>query len=245
MKLTIVLIMAAMLQVAAKGYSQQITLQENNISLQQLFEKIRAQTGYKFFYADEILVNTRMVDVKVVNGSIEQVLDATLKGQQLTYSISERTVIIRKENKAPVETALTPPPPVEIRGRVLSSNGEPLSNVSVLIAGTKTGTVTDSDGYFTLTSPDNKEVVLEISSIGYHTKKVSLGKQTNITIMMEAEATGLSDVVVVGYGTQKKSESYRRRIYHNFKRPVCGSHPECIHAVVWQFTGADPVAKKR
>ena len=152
MKLTIVLIMAALLQVSAKGYSQKLSLQENNISLQQLFEKIRAQTGYKFFYADEILVNTRNVDVKVVNGSIEQVLDAALKSQQLTYTISERTIIIRRNQEAPAEAIFTPPP-VEIRGKVVNAQGEPLENVSVLIAGTKTGVVTDADGSFTLTAP--------------------------------------------------------------------------------------------
>ena len=145
MKLTMVLIMAALLQVSAKGYSQKLSLQENNISLQQLFEKIRAQTGYKFFYADEILANTRKVDVKVVDGSIEQVLDAALKSQQLTYTISERTVIIRKKQEAPAEATLTPPP-IEIRGKVVNAQGEPLENVSVLIAGTKTGVVTDADG---------------------------------------------------------------------------------------------------
>ena len=68
MKLTIVLIIAAFLQVSAKGYSQKVTLQENNISLQQLFEKIRTQTGYKFFYADEVLANARKVNMNVTNG---------------------------------------------------------------------------------------------------------------------------------------------------------------------------------
>ncbi len=203
MKLTIVLIMAALLQVSAKGYSQKLSLEENNVSLQQLFEKIRAQTGYKFFYADEILVNAKKVDVKVVNGSVEQVLDAALKSQQLTYTISERTIIIRRNRESPAGATLTPPP-VEIRGKVVDAQGEPLENVSVLIAGTKTGVVTDADGNFTLTAPDNKNVVLEISSVGFQTKRVAVGKQTTINVTLEVEVSSLNDVVVVGYGTQKK-----------------------------------------
>lgn len=203
MKLTIVLIIAAFLQVSAEGYSQKITLQENNISLQQLFEKIRAQTDYKFFYADEILANTRKVNVKVINGSIEEVLDASLKDQQLAYTISERTVFIRKTRVAPVEE-MSAPPPVEIRGRVVNEQGEPLQNASVLIAGTKTGTFTNADGYFTLTAPNNNNIVLEVSSVGYQKKRVNIGNQTNVNITLEVDVTGLSNVVVIGYGTVKK-----------------------------------------
>ena len=151
MKLTIVLIIAAFLQVSAKGYSQKVTLQENNISLQQLFEKIRTQTGYKFFYADEVLANARKVNMNVTNGSIEQVLDAAFKDQQLTYAISERTVIIRRSREA-LAGATAASPPVQIRGRVVDAQGQPVENVSVVIAGTKTGTYTNADGYFTITA---------------------------------------------------------------------------------------------
>ena len=203
MKLTIVLIIAAFIQVSAKGYSQKITLQENNISLQQLFEKIRTQTGYKFFYADEVLANARKVNMNVTNGNIEQVLDAAFKDQQLTYAISERTVIIRRQQETPGEAAAIPPP-VEIRGRVVNAQGEPLQNVSVVIAGTKTGTYTNADGYFTITAPGNNNIVLEVSSVGYQSKKVAVGKQTNINVVLEIEASSLSNVVVVGYGSVKK-----------------------------------------
>lgn len=208
MKLTAVLLIVFSFQVTAKGYSQKISVKGSGISLQQLFEKIRAQTGYQFFYADETLADTHPIDIKVVNAGVEDVLDAYLKPQKLSYTISERTIIVKKaEEMKPGEASVPDPaPPIEIRGRVISQQGEPLPNVSVLIVGTNAGTTTDTDGRFTLTAPDDKNVVLEVSSVGYRTKRLSVGKQTDINVVLELDISGLSDVVVIGYGTQKKSD---------------------------------------
>lgn len=207
MKLTIVLLIGFFLQVTAEGYSQKITLKENNISLQRLFEKIKVQTGYHFFYADEVLANTRRINVNVVDAEIEQVLDAFLKSQRLTYTISERTIIVKRDNEERVEKTQAPDPlpPVEIRGRVVNQQGEPLPDVSVVIAGTRVGTTTNTDGRFTITAPDDKNIVLEVSSVGYQTKRVNAGRQTEVNITLEVDVSDLSDVVVVGYGTQKKA----------------------------------------
>ena len=97
MKLTIVLLIAACLQVSAKGYSQKITIKENNIPLQKVFEEIRKQTGYQFFYVDEVLVNAKNVTINVKKGSIDEVLDSCFKNQELTYTISERTIIVKEK----------------------------------------------------------------------------------------------------------------------------------------------------
>lgn len=208
MKLTAVLLIVFSFQVTAKGYSQKISVKGSGISLQQLFEKIRAQTGYQFFYADETLADTHPIDIKVVNAGVEDVLDAYLKPQKLSYTISERTIIVKKAEEMKPGEALVPDPapPIEIRGRVISQQGEPLPNVSVLIVGTKIGTTTNNDGRFIIIAPDDKNVVLEVSSVGYRTKRVSVGKQTDINVVLELDISGLSDVVVIGYGTQKKSD---------------------------------------
>lgn len=97
-------------------------------------------------------------------------------------------------------------PPVELRGRVANQEGEALQNVSVLIVGTQIGTVTDANGNFSLTAPDNRNVVLEISSVGYQTQRINVGNRTEINVTLEQEASDLSDVVVIGYGTAKKSD---------------------------------------
>ena len=96
-------------------------------------------------------------------------------------------------------------PPHEVRGRVVSSEGTPLQGVSVLISGTTTGSTTNSDGRFTLTVPDNA-VSLEFSSVGFESQTVRVGSQTEINITLTSSAAGLDQVVVVGYGTRRKSD---------------------------------------
>jgi len=97
-------------------------------------------------------------------------------------------------------------PPVELRGRIVNKDGNPLQGVSVLIAGTKNGTTTNNDGRFIINSSGNINIVLEISNVGFQTKTVPVGSQTEINITLEETAAGLEDVVVVGYGTQKKKD---------------------------------------
>ena len=98
-------------------------------------------------------------------------------------------------------------PPVEIHGQVINQKGEPVENASILVAGTSIGTTTGSDGSFTLSIPSNiKNASLQISSVGFQTKTVRLGNQTEINIVLEAANTGLDEVVVIGYGTARKKD---------------------------------------
>src|SRR5690606_10978412 len=103
-----------------------------------------------------------------------------------------------KEALHEIPVSSTKMPPAEIRGRITNQDGEPLQNASVLIAGTQTGTVTDANGYYILNSPDNRNLVLEISSVGYQTKRVNVGNQTEINVILESEVTSLDQVVVIG-----------------------------------------------
>ncbi|MEO6844675.1 MAG: TonB-dependent receptor [Ginsengibacter sp.] len=212
MKLIAIILFAACIQVSARGYSQ-ITLSETNTPLQKVFQEIQQQSGYDFVATYETFKEGGNVTVNVRNVSLQKAIEECLKGKSLTYVIIGKTVVVRAEEKTDHNTgnntiALEPlsPPPVEIHGRVVNQKGDPLQNVSVLIAGTKIGTTTNSDGRFILTSPDDKNVVLEISSVGYQMKKVSVGKQREINVTLELEATGLNEVVVVGYGTELKKD---------------------------------------
>lgn len=205
-----ILLLACCLQISAHVNSQGVTLNLKKAPLDKVFHEIREQTGYTFMYTGTMLKESRKVSVQVKNATLEEVLALCFANQPFTYNIIDRTVVVQpRENTTAnmaADGAVTAlPPPVEIRGRVVNREGEPLSNVSVMIAGTKTGTVTDDNGYFKLTAPDNKNISLVISSVGYQEKRVSVGKQTDINVVLEVEASNLTDVVVVGYGTQKKT----------------------------------------
>lgn len=211
MKIIAVILFAACMQVSARGYSQ-ITLSEVNAPLQKVFQKIQQQSGYDFVSTSETLKNAGKVTVKVWNVSLEKALEECLKGKPLTYVIIGKTVVVQSKEKDYYNTAnivvpeTLPPPPIEIHGRVVNEKGEPLQNVSILIAGTTIGITTNKEGRFKLTAPNDKNIVLEISSVGYQTKRVNVGKQTEINVTLEANVAGLSDIVVVGYGTQKKRD---------------------------------------
>src|SRR5690606_10293620 len=93
-----------------------------------------------------------------------------------------------------------------IKGAVTDKDGNPLHGVSVSIVGQTGGTTTDADGKFTLSIPNGQNAVLEFTSVGFASKKINVGAQTSINIILEADITGLDDIVVVGYGTQKKTD---------------------------------------
>lgn len=210
MKLTIMLLLFFTFQVSAKTDAQKITIVKNNIHLSEVFRDIEKQTGYLFFYDKALIRNTNPIDVSIRNATLSQALSDCLKDQNLTYSIVLNTIIIQpvKKDALPLSTSLLiqGPQQVELHGRVSNKNGEPLQNASVIISGTKIGTTTDKNGYFSLSTADNKNIELEISIVGYQTKKIKVNGQGEINVTLELEITGLSDVVVVGYGTERKKD---------------------------------------
>jgi TonB-linked SusC/RagA family outer membrane protein len=213
MKLTIVLLLFFTFQGSAKSYAQKVTIVKKQVRLPEVFKVIEQQTGFLFFYDKALIQKTSPIDITLINATLEEALSASLKGQQLIYTIVNNTIVIlpEKVNHNQIQSISMPmipepPPPIGIYGRVVNSKGEPLQNVSIIISGTKIGTTTDNDGRFTLTVPDNKNIVLEISSVGFQTKTLRIRKQTEINVTLVEEVSGLNEVVVIGYGTAKKKD---------------------------------------
>lgn len=208
MKLTAVILTIALLPVSAKTISQ-VTISLRNAPVERVFQEIERQTGHGFLYTKAMLADFPLVTIKVKNESVDEVLDVCFKGHPLDYSIENNTIIVKRKvlsKFTPVSEPKNMPPPVDITGRVVSQQREPLQNVSVTVVGANTGTTTNNDGRFTLSLSDNKNIILEFSSVGYQTKRVNVGNQTEINVVLELDVADLSDVVVVGYGTQLKKE---------------------------------------
>ncbi len=204
-KLTTVLLLATCLQVSANSYSQIVTLKENKISLVKVFEEIRKQTGYQFFYADEVLSMAKPVDVNLKKASIQEVLDICFKDQELDYTISEKTIVIKR--KAIIPAVNIPPPApaaIEVKGKITDESGQPLASATVLLKGTTIGTKSDENGNYHIEVPENATLI--ISYIGYETIEIKTGNRTNISIQLKSAVIVAEQVVVVGYGTQKKSD---------------------------------------
>ncbi len=210
-KLTVIFIAVCCLQVSANGFSQNVTLSGTNLPLKKVFSEIKRQTGYAVFCNYKILETAQRVNVNVKNEPLEKLLSQTLHTQSLDYNIVGKTIVVEKLKEVPVareavEQEEKLPPPVEIQGRITDRDGNPLPGVSVALSGTSTGTTSDNDGRFSLTIPEIRDAVLEISSIGFVSQKITLQQQTDITIVLEPDISGMDDIVVVGYGTQKKTD---------------------------------------
>ncbi|WP_230679906.1 TonB-dependent receptor [Pontibacter rufus] len=200
MKLTCLIMFSVLLQVSAAGYAQKITLSENQAPLEKVLKEIRRQSGFDFFYNAALLRQAKPVSVHVQGVSLEEALNKSLTGQPLAYTIEANTVVIKAAEK-PQPARVTPP--INVTGKVVDENGGPLPGATVLIKGTDKGTVTNTQGVFVLQNVA-EEAVLEISFLGYLKKEVQVAADLG-TIQLEVNEAKLEEVVVVGYGTQKRA----------------------------------------
>ncbi|MBX2921694.1 MAG: SusC/RagA family TonB-linked outer membrane protein [Chitinophagaceae bacterium] len=207
MKLTVLLI-AASLCANAESFAQKVTLSLKNASLERVFNEVKLQTGFSFIWDETMLKEARPVTISVKNAPVSEVMDRCLKDQFLVYQIIGKIIVIKQEAAIvpPVENILKAmPPPVDISGRVTNAKNEPLEGVSVTVKGTQAGTTTNADGRFLLSLPTNN-VELVFSFVGYETKTVKAASQTIFEVVLEPSVAGLEDIVVVGYGMQKKRD---------------------------------------
>jgi type II secretory pathway component GspD/PulD (secretin) len=176
MKLTTVLLFAACLQVSANGFSQRVTIKENNVTLRQVFEEIRKQTGIQFFYAVNTMQVAKPVSISVKNEPLDKVLELCFRDQELTYTISENTIIVKRKTATPDvnDPPVVMPEPVNtvIKGQVTDDKGQPMNGVSVTVKGSTSGTVTDANGNYSISVPD--DAVLVFSYVGFINMELSL-----------------------------------------------------------------------
>ncbi|MET3879267.1 TonB-linked SusC/RagA family outer membrane protein [Chitinophaga sp. OAE865] len=199
MKLTFFLFITA-LQVSATAYSQQVSLKLDHGSLKAVFSEIRRQTGYHVLFSTELLEKASPVTMNVKDASIEEVLAAALYGQPLSYRIEDRQILIgNKQMRAPGEQS---PAKVPVKGTVTDDKGHPVPGASILEKGTSNGTITNEQGEFLL-NVQSSDAVLIIRSIGYVHQEVKAAGA--LKIVLQEDLSAMSEVVVVGYGAQKKA----------------------------------------
>lgn len=202
MKMILILVLAAFMQVSASSYAQSVNIKANNISLKALFKEIRKQTGYGFLYQEEDIKDTKNVNVNFVNETLEKTLAASLANQPITYSIEKNLVVVkRKANVLAKEQAKA----LTVQGKVTDESGSPLVGVGVKVKNTNTATITDANGNYKLTINANT-AVLVFSYIGYVTQERSISGNATINILLKQQQTDLDQVVVIGYGEVAKRD---------------------------------------
>ena len=211
MKLTAFWLLAICLQVSAKTYSQKITLSVRNVPVQRVFKEITRQTGVSIVYKEANLEGMEPVSIKVKDASIEEVLNACLKGQRVEYQLVGKSIVIKKNTPVPaglsVDSALSATaPPREIRGVVRTVNSAPLEGITVIEKGTQNATTTKLDGSFRL-NVSSPNAILIFSSIGFKTVEVNTTGRTQLEVILEGASQELSGVVVTALGITRAKRS--------------------------------------
>ena len=199
MKLSFILLFAVLLQARAETLAQKINYVHRKTSFEQIIQEIRKQTNFNVLVSANKIKNIAVKDVNFKNATLTEVLDTYLKDQPLSYEIQGELILI-KEKEGPNTPAINAL--IKIAGKVVDETGSPLPGVNVRIKGTTIGTTTDTNGTFLIDVP-NQETILVFSFVGYQTREISAGNVPAI-LNLKLASTDLSDIVVVGYGTQKK-----------------------------------------
>ena len=196
MKLTCFFTVLLLLQVSAATYSQKrVNLDVENVSMLDVIQELRQQTGYKFFFNHNELEKVKDVSAKFENEELEKVLDAILGKVNLAYRVEQGVIIIvsGKGNDEKKEV-------VRITGKVTDEKKQPLPGVTVIVKGLTLGTATDTKGAFSLTLPKAENISLLFSFIGMETQEVKYTGQDTLRVVMKESAEQLDEVIVrTGY----------------------------------------------
>lgn len=178
-------------------YSQSISVKINNVSVKKAMTELQTKSGYSFVYiADDI--DTKK-NVSVNASQLDEAVKQIFAGQNVTYEIQGKNIIVKKITK---QTKSVDAKKQKITGVVKDTSGEPVIGATVSELGTDNGVITDIDGNFTLNITGNGE--LAVSYIGYQSQKVKAQEGKNLSVTLKEDTQLLDEVVVVGYGTQKK-----------------------------------------
>lgn len=212
MKLTVILILGISLHVSASTYSQSVTLNTKNASLEQVFRQIKKQTGYSFVYRQDWMDVARRVDVNISNMPLEKALELCFIDQPFTFSIVDKTIVLRRaENQAPVIVISVPKteaPEAIVKGKIVDEKGEPVAGASISVKGTKTGTSTDAQGNFSVNITG--KATLLISAVGFESQEIKVNEEKDATlnISLKRLESKMEEVVVTTGIFNRNKNSY-------------------------------------
>lgn len=189
-----------------KGYAEStdksatlLSIQSTQMKLKDILSSIEKKSEYVFFYSENILpLLNQEVDVKADSEPINKVLDKILKDSEISYTINYPQVTLYVKSTTPQQSK-----GFVVNGTIRDSQRNPLPGVNISVKGTTTGATTDIDGNYFLTVPD-KNAILVFQYIGFEKQEIKVGSQININLEMKEDSENLEEVVVVGFGKQKK-----------------------------------------
>lgn len=206
---TLCLILGVEAGFATESYSQKttFTISVQDQSVKEVFDYIEQHSEFIIFYLDETIDVNRKVSVNLKDQRMESILEQLFKNTDVTYTINDRQILLSKRKEI---TAVAPAVAVvqqkknTVTGVVLDPTGMPVIGANIMVKGTTSGTITDMDGKFSLDV--DQDATLVISYIGFASQEIKVGNQTKLSIALKEDSEALDELVVVGYGVQKKAD---------------------------------------
>lgn len=196
-----ILTAVALLFMTGTAFAQlpSVSLSLRNATIENAIEQIEERSGYSFLIADKSLDLDRKVSVRAQDEQLTSVLDKLFSGTNIAYKIVDRQIIL-----SPAKSNAAGNDGYSLRGTIIDSYGEPVVGAYVVNTETGEGTMTDTDGGYSLqVSPD---ATVEVSFLGFVTQSIRLNGQTKLNITLREDRETLDEVVVVGYGTQRRKD---------------------------------------
>lgn len=201
MKLTSILMLLATLQLSAGVYSQnaRLNLQFRNGTLADVIEAIENQSDYKIFYKTDQVDIRKNVTVDELEGTVASVLNKALEGTTISYQVMDKLIVLTSNHYQTVQQ-------IKITGTVTdATSNETLPGVNIIVDGSTIGAITDARGKYSIEIP-NANSVLTFSFIGYNKERIEINGRTKVDVSLVPDIQKLDEVVVIGYGTSKKSD---------------------------------------
>jgi TonB-linked SusC/RagA family outer membrane protein len=186
------------MQVSAAGFAQKITLSQDKASLKQIFAEIKKQTGYDVFYQAGKVKEDKIIKANFLNTPLEEVMEKCLEGQSLSFTIDEKTVLIKEKEPTFLERLADRWASIDVHGRVVDQEGQPLQGATVKVKGTGKSVSTNGKGEFYLGKVEGN-AVLVVSFVGYVSKEVDAEKEMG-DVVLEVSDNVLDQVQVIAYG---------------------------------------------
>lgn len=202
MRLTVILFVLSM-HASVWASAQKITLQLRSVPLETVFQELTRQTGFYFLFDADAVTRSPNVDVACKNATIQEVLNQCMEGLPLTYTIEEKSVVISRAIRS--KTATEQPQQRIIGGRITNANGEPLEGVTISWKQSQRSVISDRTGRYQVQVPAG-ETTLVFTMVGYMRAERSIGQRNTLDVMLQQAIDDLEEVVVVGYGTVRKSD---------------------------------------
>lgn len=236
---TFLLMVCVFCSYAGNAHSQnaKVSIHMNNVKLDKILNEIENQTDYLFIYNNQVDIN-KITSVKVKNEAVAQVLDRILSGTGINYELEGTHIILTTEA---IKDLHAQQQAKTVTGTVTDVSGEPIIGANIRIKGTTTGTITDIDGNFSIEA--EPQSVIEVSYIGYLTQETIINNQKSIRFLLKEDTKTLDEVVVIGYGVQKKADLTGSVANINTEKLNTQSNANIGQALQGKIAGVDIVSQ--